>query len=152
MNLRSFFDASGLSGAEIARRMGHASNGLVSQIIRGERPIPLDKLDAWTNALGLEGDDAAEFRRLALAAQAPALAAEMGSLRARLEVMDRINTNLFRLGWSHHQWMMEAGVPVDTYAKILEGSAAPDVLERATPSTALICPAPTGHSSTPLKY
>ena len=85
MILRLFFDKSGISGAEIARRLGHSNSGLVSQVITGKRTIPLDKLDAWTKALDLSEADAAEFRRLALAEQAPALAAELAELRRKVQ-------------------------------------------------------------------
>ena len=88
MTVAAILERKRISRNELARRLGHASSGLVSNVASGKSPMPLDKLDAWTKALDLSDADAAEFRRLALAEQAPALAAELSKLQERQRSAD----------------------------------------------------------------
>jgi hypothetical protein len=40
--------------------------GYLSKVIAGSKPPPMDRIDAWADALGLEGDLRQEFMNLAL--------------------------------------------------------------------------------------
>ncbi len=72
-----------------ARKVG-TSQGFLSSIIRGTRTPPLDRLDKWADALGLKGDERAEFVRLANLAHCPELIREdYLRMRTRLERLER---------------------------------------------------------------
>lgn len=53
----------GLSQLELSKRLGHSNNGLVSRVVRGDRPVPLEDIELWAKALRLEGDVRERFIR-----------------------------------------------------------------------------------------
>lgn len=57
--------ASGLSQTELARRLGHKSSGMVNLVVQGKRAISPGKVEAWADALGLNGEDRTLFRAAA---------------------------------------------------------------------------------------
>lgn len=74
---------SGLSNTEFASRAG-ASKQHVTDMARKRRTPPLDRLDAWADALHLEGDRRAEFIRLAYLAHAPEQVRQLVEARRRV--------------------------------------------------------------------
>lgn len=40
-----------MSALRYAKALGHTGNGAVSAVLKGERPVPLDSLDTWLDAL-----------------------------------------------------------------------------------------------------
>jgi hypothetical protein len=42
-----------------------------SKVLKGSLPVPHDRIETWSAALGLQGSAAAEFRQLALLALSP---------------------------------------------------------------------------------
>lgn len=121
MNLGRFLaktlEESGVSAREIGRRLGHSSNGLVTGVIKGKSPIPLAQLDEWTAALGLEGEAAAEFRRLALAEQAPQLAAEYEQLRQQVKAAGDTAAYVRAHACQIHAHEIGRHLPIADYAK-----------------------------------
>jgi hypothetical protein len=58
-----------------------AGSAYVSQVIKGAKPPPLDRLDTWADALGLNGTDRVTFIDLAALAHLP------DSVRGRFELI-----------------------------------------------------------------
>lgn len=75
----------GLSQAEVARRVGHKSNGVIWGVIRGQRSLPLTLIEPLANALELTGAARTDFIRKATAAFAPLPIAQMVSELERAE-------------------------------------------------------------------
>lgn len=74
-----------ISQAELGKR-ARVSQAFVNKLEHGT-PIPLDKIDDWVDALGLERESLAEFETLCLGAQSSHLAASLKQARAfRLEM------------------------------------------------------------------
>ena len=69
--LRAFIDRRFDSDAELASSLG-ISKPHVSNIVAGKKPLSLKQIDAWADALGLEGQDRADFRFAAEVANSPA--------------------------------------------------------------------------------
>lgn len=69
--LDGLLKARDLSGRAFDRIVS-TGQGFVNQVIRGEAPPPMDRLDAWAEALVLSDEERAEF--FTLAKQAKALA------------------------------------------------------------------------------
>jgi len=59
-------DATGRSHHDLARELD-TSQGFVSQVLRGERSVPLDPLEAWLEALA-DPEDRKDRQRLQVAA------------------------------------------------------------------------------------
>lgn len=75
--------ALGLTVRAFGRKLGVTSSYL-SKVIKGDRPVPYDRIDKWAAALDLEGDDAAEFKELAWLALSPVEVQELvAELRSR---------------------------------------------------------------------
>lgn len=107
MDLTRLIDDRGISRSELARRLGHKSPGLVSNVCQGKASIPLDKLDEWADALGLEGEARTEFKSLAIAEQAPQVAADLRAAQERaLEA-----TTTLRLSMAHVHAGRQAPTP-----------------------------------------
>ncbi len=60
----------GLTVRAFGRKLGVTSSYL-SKVIKGDRPVPYDRIDDWSTALGLGASAAAEFKELALLALSP---------------------------------------------------------------------------------
>lgn len=65
MHFRALFaqaiERCGISRSEFARRVGYHQPSL-HQVLQGQRRPPLNRMDAWCHALGLEGEDRQQFR------------------------------------------------------------------------------------------
>lgn len=49
------------SALGLAKKLGYEGNWMVSSVLNRERAIPVDEIERWSDALGLEGDEKAEF-------------------------------------------------------------------------------------------
>ncbi len=90
-------DAKAIPGKELARRLDVRAS-YVSQVRLGKCPIAPPAIGKWIKALELVGDEAEEFRALALIQQGPPeLRAYVHSLRKQLaKVRRRSNSNVPR--------------------------------------------------------
>lgn len=61
MNLTKWLDSKGLTQRELSRKLGYSSNGPLSAVVRGDSPVPSDKVPAWADAIGLEGEERQQF-------------------------------------------------------------------------------------------
>lgn len=103
--LRRLMDESGVSAAELGRRLGHTNNALVSQVLSRDRTIPQNAIEEWADKLYLEGDIRSEFIVAANMSHSPAFIRELYrqirvSLRERdaaVNDLKRDNDRLFRL-------------------------------------------------------
>lgn len=68
--LRSCLAQAGMSQMDLARAVG-TSSSVVSQACLGQRPPPLERMDAWADALGLDDQARAVFVATAQLAHAP---------------------------------------------------------------------------------
>lgn len=71
----------GLSVRAFGRKLGVTSSYL-SKVIKGDRPVPYERIGDWAAALDLDGDADAEFKELAWLALSPVEVRELvGELR-----------------------------------------------------------------------
>ena len=68
--LEARLNADGLSVRAFSRKLGVTSS-YASKVMNGSRPVPYDRIEDWSAALGLEGAAAAEFKELAVLALSP---------------------------------------------------------------------------------
>lgn len=68
--LRSCLATAGMSQMDLARAVG-TSSSVVSQTCLGQRPPPLERMDAWADALGLQAGPREVFLATAQLAHAP---------------------------------------------------------------------------------
>lgn len=66
----------GLDGLSVALEAGFSSNGLISQVMRGERPLPLKRVIAVAKALKVKGEDRETFFLLANLSHSPRVVQE----------------------------------------------------------------------------
>ncbi len=82
-----------LTQLEVGQRLGHQRNGSVRGVIKALRPLPLDAIGDWANALRLSPEEARIFRRLALRSYGPpyvqGLVDEIDALTAKIEAYER---------------------------------------------------------------
>jgi transcriptional regulator with XRE-family HTH domain len=69
--IRALIDRRFDSDAELASTLG-ISKPHVSNIVAGKKPLSLKQIDAWADALGLKGQDRADFRFAVEVANSPA--------------------------------------------------------------------------------
>ncbi len=50
----------------IFKRLGHSSNGLVSEVLAGNNKVPLNDLDAWLDAVDVSGRERRELESQAI--------------------------------------------------------------------------------------
>lgn len=82
--LRNCLAHAGMSQMDLARAVG-TSSSVVSQACLGQRPPPLERMDAWADALGLDDRARAVFIATAQLAHAPeAVRQRVASLEQRL--------------------------------------------------------------------
>jgi hypothetical protein len=101
--LKSLIDKRFVSLREFIRKaqpmaIESSAVGYLSKVIAGTKPPPMDRIDAWADALGLEGDVRREFMNLALEdllARAPSeLRKWVISLRAEVVQLREQNTTV----------------------------------------------------------
>ena len=68
--LKSLIAQKGYGLREFAQRVGYAHSN-ISAIMAGRRPPPLDRIERWADALGLDGQERQEFLEEAYLAHAP---------------------------------------------------------------------------------
>lgn len=79
----------------VKKHGGEISEGNLSRIIHGERRPPLESIDAWASALGI--DDADEIEELKIAAELTYLPAEAVVRRALRELADQTEADAKRI-------------------------------------------------------
>lgn len=81
-----------LSQVDLAERVG-TSQGFVSNVLSGERPVPDEQMDAWMDALELTQEQRALFKRYAIRSYAAPCANEfldaLDDTNARLQALER---------------------------------------------------------------
>lgn len=96
MNLTKWLEAKNLKQRELSRRLGYSSNGPLSAVVRGDTPVPADKVPDWADALELTGPERQQFIDECAAECLPAwawerlIAAEssLANLLARAEALE----------------------------------------------------------------
>lgn len=68
--LQELLDKRGYSALTYAQLIGYRRNGLVSNVLKGERRPPPKKIGQWMRPLRLTDEEAARFRELAKSASA----------------------------------------------------------------------------------
>lgn len=82
-------DKAGFKQLGFARKVG-TSQGFVSEILRGNRTPPLDRIEKWAEALGLKSEERVEFIRHAHLAHCPdTIRDDYLRLRARVDKLER---------------------------------------------------------------
>jgi transcriptional regulator with XRE-family HTH domain len=98
---RPMRDFQTLLTAFIARRFGDSgqarlaealkvNRSTISRIVAGEKVLSLKAIDEWADALGLDGQDRADFRFATEVANSPeSISRRLNELEAKLDKMDR---------------------------------------------------------------
>jgi len=86
--LELLLEKKGISQAELAEKLGHPNQGLVSNVINQRRPPPLDDLMRWLDAIGVDDREKMRLYRLAMRAYAPKY------VQGILETLDKCTTRV----------------------------------------------------------